>query len=134
MNGMTLRRLVATKNHILSYGYQTCSPEDDQFVWDNTCDSLTEIMQAINPNSKEWYCIMENFGWQKINGHGYFHVETGQQLLHKVLPNTVNSFRIHLLGTRKKGYTIEIQNTHHDSPIMGSERYYISIARKGQSS
>jgi len=47
-------------------------------------------------------------------------VTTGSKLLQEILPRTECTFKIF-----HRGDHLEIHNAHHDSPIMGNEKYYI---------
>lgn len=96
--------------------------------WEYICDYLTEIMTTIQKKNG-WSAKVENFGWQKLYGSKEFQAMSGNELLRQVLPETENTFNIWVKGTRRKGYTIEIQNFHHDN-CAGDERYFISTHKE----
>jgi hypothetical protein len=126
MNGYDLRKLVQSKDPIISWdSFEDCAHEDDsESNWEDLNEYLSDIMDAINPDNRDWHADVRNFGWQKINGWKQFKAKEGSQLLFAVLPKTDCSFNIRLKGTRKKGYEMVIQNFHHDN-CDGSEHYYI---------
>lgn len=94
-----------------------------EIEWDCTAVYLTEIMKEINPELT-WTANVINFGWRNSNGStDTFKAETGNELLAKILPETECTFHIY-----KRDYGFEIWNAHHDSPILGNEKYFVKKA------
>ena len=92
----------------------------EDFEWEDLCEELTHHMRTRNP-SLSWTARVEGFGWRSIDGTmDVFRAESGRDLLLKILPNTVCSFKIYKHGR----YGFKINNAHHDKPC-GGEWYYI---------
>lgn len=89
--------------------------------WECLCDRLTEEMEHTF-KSEYLYCEGCNMGWMHRNGHKYFRADSGEKLLHEVLPKTDCTFKIF-----KYGKTLVINNAHHDAPT-GGEIYIIKQA------
>ncbi len=73
---------------------------DDPDIYDlpmeGLVESLTGIMDCLNPEGWEWACRVSGFGWRGISGHKYFTAENGRELLRAVLPAADCRFRIFL--------------------------------------
>ena len=93
------------------------------FEWECLLDSLTELLQKINPNNQPWRAEVSNFGWQERNGFGTFDADNGKDFLRNILPKTDCSFKIYI--DEKEG-KISINNTHHDSPTW-KEWYHVTV-------
>ena len=102
--------------------------------WDDLCENLTAEMKRLNPGGV-WTATVDNFGWMHQSGcMPEKRLETGQQLLQAVLPNTPCTFTIRQetfgQGRNSMGrFTPNrvgfcINNAHHDAP-MGGEIYNI---------
>ncbi len=99
--------------------------DSDFFAWEHEglVDRLTELMDAVNPNSNSWEARAHNFGWRNQDGTAEFNADDGLTFLRLVLPNCECTYYIHLY--EKDGRVgIAIQNSHHDSPV-GNEWYFI---------
>ena len=90
------------------------------WAWEAMTEDLTNLMDTINPGSSVWRVNMRGFGWLSQDDDGTITAESGEDLLHAILPNTDCSFKVY-----KKGRGIVINNAHHDKP-MGGEMYYIT--------
>ena len=88
--------------------------------------ALTDLMGRMNPDSN-WVAKVEDFGWQKLDGRKEFHADNGGDFLKAILPDTECSFKIFVRGDDDDQHFV-INNTHHDSPVWGVERYYIRKA------
>lgn len=104
----------------LEWGFEDIS--DDSFEWECFCDTLTEMMQKINPKG-QWHCTVQNFGWRSLNGFKNLVATRGDQMLSGILPRTECRFRIFVEG-KGFGRYFKIQNFHHDSPT-GNEWYEV---------
>ena len=93
-------------------------------AWDDETSYLTTIMEDINKEGA-WYVEVNNFGWRHLNGFKYFRADDGQDLLHKLLPQTDCTFSIYRRKDEATGQEhLVINNAHHDAPC-GGEMYYI---------
>jgi hypothetical protein len=93
-----------------------------QIEYDDLKDCLTELMKERELQGPV-YIEMSGFGWRSLDGHQFADVETGEQLLRAILPNTDCTFHIYdYTSGEVKG--LAVNNFHHDSPV-GREWYYI---------
>lgn len=112
----------APKAPFLSWGFTENEETDSEFEWECLCDSLTELMEKINPKG-QWHCNVHNAGWMARNGYKNFKTTKGLELLQAILPKADCHFRIFVEG-KGFGRYIKIQNFHHDSPT-GNEWYEV---------
>lgn len=83
---------------------------------------LTKLQEMIYKKKNKcncWKVTVENFGWQKKNGHKYIKAYLALALINSILPDTHCTFKIFNCG---RGFAV--QNFHHDSPT-GDEMYYV---------
>ena len=85
--------------------------------WEYLTESLTELMNQINPKNLPWKATVRNFGWRKLNGSSEIDASDGEEFLRLLLPDTECQYRIF----DRKDH-IAIQNWHHDNPT-GDEWY-----------
>ncbi len=109
-------------NAALSWGGENERSSDAEFEWENLCDSLTELMESINPKG-QWHCTVENFGWRGLPGYKNLKATKGQELLSGILPKTDCYFKVFVMG-KGFGRYLMVQNFHHDSPY-GNEWYKV---------
>jgi hypothetical protein len=105
--------------------FNLVSQDSDLFTleWESLCKDLTILMNKKNKHSG-WKATVNNFGWQKLDGHKEFQAKNGKEFLQKILPETECSFKIYNYG---RGFAIN--NAHHDSPSW-DEWYYITPSAK----
>ena len=92
--------------------------------WEYICEELTDLMKELYSDSDMWSIDVHNFGWNNQNGHKEVCADSGEELLDQILPKTQCTF--HIYDQIKAHRRIVIHNTHHNSPVMGNEVYYIS--------
>ena len=109
---------------------QFCTdPDLLTWPWENLCDELTQLMEAIQEDERTtWKAYMCNGGWRRYSGEQIIHVDDGLAFLRAILPNT-GTYYIHLYrNVRNVPFQgkigLAIQNYHHDSPV-GNEWYYV---------
>ena len=99
-----------------------------QWAWDNVKEELTEAMTKMRGGkygSSYWVAEGRNLGWLHRSGFAHVKAETGEELLHKLLPNTDVTIKI-WWGPRKK--SMEWRVSHHDAPT--GEFYSVRLATK----
>jgi hypothetical protein len=103
--------------------YLEADNHSGDFEWEDTCEDLFNLMEEINP-SRRWTAQVEGFGWRGIDGKipEPFECQSGQDLLFKILPETMCTFKVYREGNR-----ILIDNAHHDKPC-GGEWYTVEVA------
>ena len=92
--------------------------DEDEFAWDDFMFEFNNLVKVKNFLGF-WYVEVKNFGWMKQDAHKYLFADDGLKVIHGVLPDTDNHFKVYNWG---KG--LAIQNFHHDSPT-GLEWYYL---------
>jgi hypothetical protein len=116
--------LMESQNMSREEAEENASTDDElnAYEWNDLTAELTSMMNELcgrwdKPNCTTWHAEGFGIGWQKRTGYLDFEASNGAEFLHRLLPDTDNTFTI----TQKED-RLTIINSHHDA--MG-ERYEV---------